>query len=122
MIHEAGMHISVSWKKVILIEPTDWIGGQLTAQAVPPDEHPWIEGTGRTSTYDLLRKNIRNYYRCNYPLLPKARFDERLNPGYGNVSPLCHEPRVALAAMSAMLAPHLASSAAKPLFSLLDAN
>jgi hypothetical protein len=96
-------------KKVILIEQTDWIGGQLTAQAVPPDEHPWIEGTGRTSTYDLLRKNIRNYYRCNYPLLPKARFDERLNPGNGNVSPLCHEPRVALAAMSAMLAQYLAS-------------
>jgi len=33
-------------KKVILTEETDWIGGQLTAQAVPPDEHPWIETTG----------------------------------------------------------------------------
>ncbi|MFO7179675.1 MAG: FAD-dependent oxidoreductase, partial [Pseudomonadota bacterium] len=33
-------------RKVIVTEPTDWIGGQLTAQAVPPDEHPWIEATG----------------------------------------------------------------------------
>ena len=27
-----GMH-------VIMTEPTDWIGGQLTSQTVPPDEH-----------------------------------------------------------------------------------
>ena len=30
-------------KTVAMTEPTDWIGGQLTQQAVPPDEHPWIE-------------------------------------------------------------------------------
>jgi hypothetical protein len=95
-------------KKVIITEQTDWIGGQLTAQAVPPDEHPWIEGTGRTATYQLLRKNIRQYYRRFYPLLPHARFDSRLNPGKGHVSPLCHEPRVALAAISALLAPYMA--------------
>jgi hypothetical protein len=95
-------------KKVIITEQTDWIGGQLTAQAVPPDEHPWIEGTGRTATYHLLRKNIRQYYRRFYPLLPQARFDPRLNPGKGHVSPLCHEPRVTLAAISALLAPYMA--------------
>jgi hypothetical protein len=94
-------------KKVIMTEQTDWIGGQLTAQAVPPDEHPWIEGTGRTTTYQLLRKNIRQYYRRFYPLLPEARFNPRLNPGKGHVSPLCHEPRVALAALTALLAPYM---------------
>src|SRR5690348_9169023 len=31
---------------VVLTETTDWIGGQLTSQAVPPDEHPWIEQFG----------------------------------------------------------------------------
>jgi NADPH-dependent 2,4-dienoyl-CoA reductase/sulfur reductase-like enzyme len=25
--------------RVILTEETDWVGGQLTSQAVPPDEH-----------------------------------------------------------------------------------
>ena len=35
---------------VVLSEPTDWIGGQLTSQAVPPDEHPWIETHGCTAT------------------------------------------------------------------------
>jgi hypothetical protein len=96
-------------KKVILTEETDWIGGQLTTQAVPPDEHPWIEGTGRTATYQRLRRGIRDYYRRNYPLLPEPRFDPALNPGRGNVSGLCHEPRVALAVMFELLAPYLAS-------------
>ena len=30
----------------VVTEETDWIGGQLTAQAVPPDEHAWIESYG----------------------------------------------------------------------------
>ncbi len=96
-------------RRVFLSEETDWIGGQLTAQAVPPDEHPWIEGTGCTASYQRLRRGIRDYYRRNYPLLPEARFNPLLNPGEGRVSPLCHEPRVALAVLGEMLAPHLAS-------------
>src|SRR5262249_50750175 len=28
--------------KVAMTEETDWIGGQLTQQGVPPDEHEWI--------------------------------------------------------------------------------
>lgn len=94
-------------RTVILTEETDWIGGQLTAQAVPPDEHPWIEGTGCTGLYQRLRSGIRDYYRRNYPLLPEARFDPHLNPGQGRVSPLCHEPRVALSVLYEMLAPYL---------------
>lgn len=95
-------------RRVILTEETDWIGGQLTAQAVPPDENPWIEGTGCTASYRRLRQEIRAYYRRNYPLLPAARSDPRLNPGQGMVSALCHEPRVALAVLEAMLAPYRA--------------
>jgi NADPH-dependent 2,4-dienoyl-CoA reductase/sulfur reductase-like enzyme len=68
-------------RTVVLTERTDWLGGQLTVQAVPPDEHPWIEGTGCTATYQRLRRGIRDYYRRNYPLLPEARFNPRLNPG-----------------------------------------
>jgi hypothetical protein len=96
-------------RAVLLTEETDWIGGQLTAQAVPPDEHPWIEGTGCTATYQRLRRGIRDYYWRNYPLLPTARFDPLLNPGAGRVGPLCHEPRVAVAVLEEMLAPYFAS-------------
>ncbi|RIK33706.1 MAG: FAD-dependent oxidoreductase [Chloroflexi bacterium] len=93
-------------RKVILTEETDWIGGQLTAQAVPPDEHPWIETTGCTASYRRLRQGIRRYYWRNYPLTEAARHDMLLNPGQGNVSRLCHEPRVALAVLEEMLAPY----------------
>jgi hypothetical protein len=96
-------------RQVILTEATDWIGGQLTAQAVPPDEHPWIEGMGCTANYRRMRQGIRDYYRRHYPLLPAARAEAHLNPGMGWVSPLCHEPRVALAVLEEMLAPFRAS-------------
>ncbi|HHY58013.1 MAG TPA: FAD-dependent oxidoreductase [Chloroflexi bacterium] len=93
-------------RTVILSEETDWLGGQLTAQAVPPDEHPWIEATGCTASYRLLRARIRAYYRRAYPLTAMARNDVNLNPGQGFVSALCHEPRVALAVIDELLAPY----------------
>lgn len=89
---------------VILTEETDWIGGQLTSQAVPPDEHPWIEYFGCTQRYRLYRNLVRDYYRNHYPLTPRARNDPFLNPGGGWVSPLCHEFRVGLAVLDQMLA------------------
>jgi hypothetical protein len=94
--------------RVIMTEETDWIGGQLTSQAVPPDENALIETVGGTRTYLELRQRIRDYYSRNFPLSEKARTNPRLNPGNGGVSRLCHEPRVALAALTAMLAPHVA--------------
>ena len=93
-------------RRVVLTEETRWLGGQLTNQAVPPDEHPWIEGSGCTASYRRLRDGIRDYYRRNYPLLPDARFDAHLNPGLGRVSRLCHEPRVALSVLNEMIAPY----------------
>ena len=90
---------------VIMTEPTDWIGGQVSQQAVPPDEHPWIETHGRTSSYALYRRLIRDYYRKNYPLTDKAREAEFLNPGNGAVSRICHEPSVSVAVLESMLAP-----------------
>ncbi len=91
---------------VVLTEPTDWIGGQLTQQAVPPDEHPWIERFGRNRSYQELRDGIRFYYQKHYPLSIEAAADRSLNPGRGGVSALCCEPRVALAVLTAMLAPY----------------
>ncbi|MBN1853196.1 MAG: FAD-dependent oxidoreductase [Pirellulales bacterium] len=89
---------------VVLTEETDWLGGQLTQQAVPPDEHPWIESHGCTQSYRSLRDGIRDYYRRHFPLTPVARDSIQLNPGNGLVSRLCHEPRVALAVLESMLA------------------
>jgi len=75
--------------RVIITEETDWIGGQLTAQAVPPDENPWIETFGGTRSYLNLRQQIREYYLRHYPLTAEARAKPFLNPGNGWVSRLC---------------------------------
>jgi NADPH-dependent 2,4-dienoyl-CoA reductase/sulfur reductase-like enzyme len=47
-------------KRVILTEETDWLGGQLTSQAVPPDEHQWIEKFGCTKRYRAFREGVRS--------------------------------------------------------------
>jgi hypothetical protein len=94
--------------RVILTEETDWLGGQLTAQAVPPDENPWIETFGGTRSYLDLRQRIRDYYRRNFPLTPAARSNSHLNPGNGWVSRLCHEARVSVAVLKELFAPFIA--------------
>lgn len=96
-------------RRVIMTEETDWIGGQLTQQGVPPDEHRWIESFGCTRFYREFRTAIRDYYRQNYPLTEAARARWNLNPGDGGVSKLCHEPRVALAVLNSLFAPYLSS-------------
>jgi hypothetical protein len=95
--------------RVIMTEETDWIGGQLTSQIVPPDEHPWIEQFGCTARYRRYRDLVRDYYRQNLPLTAAARENRELNPGTGWVSRLCHEPRIGWAVLNAMLQPHLTS-------------
>ncbi|MBO7747685.1 FAD-dependent oxidoreductase [Paenibacillus sp. MWE-103] len=92
---------------VIMTEETPWIGGQLTSQAVPPDEHPWIEQFGCTRSYRRFRDGVRQYYRDYFPLTPEARANVQLNPGNGWVSRLCHEPRAALAVLRNLLAPYV---------------
>lgn len=93
--------------RVIMTEESDWIGGQATSQAVPPDEHPWIEQFGCTRSYRQFRNAVRDWYREHYPLTAAARANPQLNPGNGSVSRLCHEPRVSLAVLQQMLAPHV---------------
>lgn len=96
----------------IITEPTDWIGGQLTSQAVPPDENRWIDDLAvpaAPASYLNFRRAVRQWYRDHRPLTPNARADANLNPGNGWVSRLCCEPRVAHAVLVAMLAPHVAA-------------
>jgi hypothetical protein len=95
--------------RVILTEETYWIGGQLTSQAVPPDEHAWIEKFGCTRLYRDYRTAVRDYYRQHYPLTDAARAKPNLNPGNSWVSRITHEPRVSLAVLENMLAPHVVS-------------
>lgn len=96
-----------SGRSVILTEEYDWLGGQLTSQAVPPDEHSWVEQFGITRSYRQLRNGIRQFYRDHYPLTAESRAWGDLNPGAGWVSRLCAEPRVGVTVIDAMLMPYI---------------
>ncbi len=100
----AAMAATSLGRRVVVTEQTDWVGGQLTSQTVPPDEHTWIERFGCTGRYRKYRNLVRQYYRDHYPLTTEARADPYFNPGWGYVSRLCHEPRVALAVLEQLLA------------------
>ncbi|MCY4780409.1 FAD-dependent oxidoreductase [Sphingobacterium sp. UT-1RO-CII-1] len=94
---------------VLLTEETDWLGGQLTSQGVPPDEHEWIESHGAPESYLDFRKKVRSYYQNNYPIIDSLKENAALNPGNGAVSRLCHEPIVALRVIESLLAPYIAN-------------
>ncbi len=98
---------------VIMTEETDWIGGQVSQQGVPPDEHRWIETHGAPASYRDFRNRVRNFYKQNYPVTEEAKNREFLNPGDGSVSRLCHEPRVAVAVLNDLLAPYMSSGKLK---------
>src|SRR2546422_9118742 len=90
-------------RTVCLLEETDWIGGQLTAQGVSAlDEHEHIERFGGTRSYYALREAIRDPYRR---LSPALAAQPHPNPGACWVTRLAFEPRVAVVALSAMARP-----------------
>ncbi|MGR0319740.1 FAD-dependent oxidoreductase [Agromyces sp. ZXT2-3] len=96
-------------RSVVLSEEFRWLGGQLTSQGVPMDEHTWIESFGATARYRALRDGIRDHYRRHYPLTDAARADPHLNPGAGLVGRICAEPLVGVAVLESMLAPYRAT-------------
>ena len=62
-----------------------------------------------TKSYRDFRTGVRDYYRRHYPLTPEARADKYLNPGAAWVTACGFEPRVGLAVLDQMLAPHVSA-------------
>ncbi|WP_353808652.1 FAD-dependent oxidoreductase [Agromyces sp. SYSU T00194] len=94
--------------RVVMTAPGEWLGGQLTAQGVPPDEPRWIEEIAPTSSYARMRELTRRAYLEDYPLAADVRAAAHLNPGAARVSRICAEPRVSAQVIERMLSPHLA--------------
>lgn len=94
-------------KKVVLLEGTSWIGGQLTSQAVPPDEHLWIEEQGCTRSYRDYRNTVRNYYRNLEGYSEDVKKQEFFCPGDSEVSLVAHPPKLALSILTGMLQPYI---------------
>lgn len=96
-------------RRVVVTEPTRWLGGQLTSQLVPLDEHLFIEHDGANRSYRALRDGLRETYRRYFPLTDAARADPHLNPGAAWVSPVSVDPRVAAGLLDAWLLPYVSA-------------
>ena len=120
----AAYSLARSGKNVLLFEETDWIGGQLTVQAVPPDEHMYIERTGCTSSYRQYRNKVREYYRTHPFIIDDLKTKEFFCPGGSSVSRIAHPPKLALKLLCEMLEPFIISGRLKIYYncSLLSAS
>jgi hypothetical protein len=104
----AALAVARAGGRVVLLEASDQLGGQLTRQAVTPlDEHALIETCGAPASYRRLRDTVRAHYRREAP--PGASSDVWRNPGDGWVSRLCFEPAVGQAVIDAMVAEQVAT-------------
>lgn len=93
-------------RSVILVAEHDWLGGQMTAQAVPPDEHRLIESGGASASYLEFRRAMRARYLANAEFCEHTEMTEMAegcNPGDGWVSRLCIEPANAADYFEALL-------------------
>lgn len=93
-------------KRAVLLEKTKWIGGQLTSQAVPPDEHIWIEKQGCTRSYSEYRKSVREYFRNLDGYSEDIKKEEWFCPAFSEVSFLAHPPKLAHKLLCDMLKPY----------------
>lgn len=94
-------------KKVVLLEESDRIGGQLTSQAVPPDEHKWIETQGCTASYRAYRNAVRDSYRADPSFSESVKSLETFCPADSEVSYISHPPKLARKILEEMLAPFI---------------
>jgi hypothetical protein len=81
--------------RVLLVTQHPWVGGQLTSQAVPPDEHRLIERGGCSARYRAFRDAMHAHYRAQPGFRDAGSLTDGCNPGDGWVSRLCVEPLVA---------------------------
>jgi hypothetical protein len=92
--------------KVCMTEETDWIGGQMTSQAVSAlDENYLVEKSGACRNYQNVRTAIRDFYRTSRKLAPSAAAKQYLDPGNCWVSRLAFEPKIAVDVLRELLEP-----------------
>ncbi|MGP6157005.1 MAG: FAD-dependent oxidoreductase [Vulcanimicrobiaceae bacterium] len=84
--------------RVVLLEASQWIGGQATAQGVTRWDEAGVElveTTGSPKSYRDLRNAIRAWYRANAPLSSYGSAQQYFNPGFARTNyPFAVDPSV----------------------------
>jgi hypothetical protein len=101
----AALAAARAGRRVVLLEETDWLGGQMTAQGISAlDEQEHIEAFGGTAGYYRFRAMLRDHYRSR---AGEAGYRPDFNPGACWVTRLAFEPRVAVGVIEQMLQPYV---------------
>jgi hypothetical protein len=88
----AAVASAESGARTALIEPTDWVGGQLTASGVPAVDEAWHKVTD-PGTKQVLNVSAIARKRENMTPNFRAMLDATGNPGGGWVSNYCFQPK-----------------------------
>ncbi len=88
----AAVAAAESGAKTCLIEPTDWVGGQITSSAVPAIDEAWHKVKDKKTGEEY---NVAAIARDRVNMTPnfRAMLDATGNPGKGWVSNYCFEPK-----------------------------
>ena len=89
----AALASAESGARTALIEPTDWVGGQLTASGVPAIDEAWHKITDRQTGEIVLDVSKAARDRANMTPNFRAMLDATGNPGGGWVSNYCFLPK-----------------------------
>jgi len=91
---------------VCLVEPSGWLGGQMTGQGVcTPDENQYVETVGSTASYRDFRQRVREHYRTTYRLSAGGAAMPRFDAGRCWVNGgFSVEPLVGMQTLRGMLA------------------
>ena len=101
----AALAAARAGRRVVLLEETDWLGGQMTSQGISAlDEHEHIESFGGTASYYRFRAMLRDHYRSR---AGEAGRRPDFNPGACWVTRLAFEPRIAVGVIGQMLQPYV---------------
>ena len=89
----AAVSSAESGARTCLLEPTDWVGGQLTASGVPAVDEAWHKIIDPKTKAIVL--DVRTIARRRENMTPnfRAMLDATGNPGRGWVSNYCFEPQ-----------------------------
>ncbi|MGD9680425.1 MAG: FAD-dependent oxidoreductase [Candidatus Obscuribacterales bacterium] len=100
---------------ICMTEETNWLGGQMTSQAVSALDENWlVESSGAPASYQEIRRQIREYYLERFIINKNARIDKKtFNPGTCWVTRLAFEPKVGLAILDRLLKPAVDSGCLK---------
>ncbi len=100
----AALAAASAGMRIVLLEQTDWLGGQLTSQGVStPDENAFIELLPGSSSYSRFRARARAHYASTYRLSRAGAEQRYLNVGSCWVSGLSYEPAVGADLLALML-------------------